>query len=182
MTCHGICLRQGLLMPEKEEKGRKTEPERRRMGWWMRHIMQYVFKKGFFLPSCPPPFFWCGYPLQCTVDQLHWKRIPQHTLCYLLRLFVPCGKEKKGKGNGKEGCILERDGAVNQERGRRRAILLWHFSSLLSLLTEWWGSQACFWSSGDFRVCFCAWMCTVGMLWVGDLLGAGAAVMASSVP
>lgn len=182
MTCHGICLGQGLLRCQRKKRREERQAERRRMGWWMRHIMQYVFKKGFFLPSFPRSRLWSGYPLQCTVDQLHWKRIPQHTLCYLLRLLLPHGTERKGNGNGKEGCILKSVGAVTQERGRRRAILLWHFSSLLSLLTEWWGSQACFCYSGDSHVCFCAWMCTVGVLGVTDLPGAGAAVTESHVP
>lgn len=101
MTCHGICLRQGLLMPEKEEKGRKTEPERRRMGWWMRHIMQYVFKKGFFLPSCrpPPPFFlmWLSTPVYSRSVALE-KNSPAHPM---LPLEIVCSLWEREKGKGK---------------------------------------------------------------------------------
>ena len=42
-------------MPEKEEKGRKTEPERIRKGLWMRHIMQCFKKRDSFFLSFSLP-------------------------------------------------------------------------------------------------------------------------------
>lgn len=168
-------------MPEKEEKGRKAEPERRRMGWWMRHIVQYIFKKRDIFFFLPPSCLWSDYPLQSTVDQLHWKRIPLHTLCYLLRLFAPPWEREKGKESGKEGCILK---CWSSHSGKRKTEGNPPVTFFISFKSAGWVMRI----TGLLLVLrgltwmFFVCMCTVGMLWVSDLLGAGAAVMESLVP
>lgn len=176
MTCHGICLGQVLLRCQRKKRREERKSQREEGRRWK--ISCNMFLKGnffFLLLSC----LWSDYPRQCTVDQLHWKRIHLHTLCYLLRLFPPPPWERgkwKGRMHFKEFWSSP-SGKRNMEGNSPVAFLIsltspdWvmRLTGLLLVLRE---------LTWMFFVC----VCTVGMLCISDLLGAGAAVMTSRVP
>lgn len=84
-------------MPEKEEKGRKTARDKEDgMMDETYHAICFKKKRILFFLLFPAPVFEVS-PLQCAVDQLHWKRIAPRTLCYLSRLCAPPPPTPHGK-------------------------------------------------------------------------------------
>ncbi len=114
MARNGICFwTRASETPEEGEKGRK----RRGMGWLMRHIMQYVWKKDSFLILFPPLVF------EVTIcSGVQWVSCPRKGFpsapSQALYIIGPSWEEKRKKGSREEGCTLKSGAVVTEERWR----------------------------------------------------------------
>lgn len=142
-------------MPKKEEKGRKTAREKKDgMMDETYHAICFLKRILSSFLSPLPSLKWLSTPVYSRSVALE-KNSPAH-LMLPLEIVYPPWEGEKGKWKWKGRMHFKECWSGHSGKRKTRVILLWHFSSLLSLLTEWWGSQACFCSSGT---CMYAFVC-----------------------
>lgn len=126
-------------MKRNEEWQTKSEGEE---GWDVRwDVSCNMVKTVFFLPFYSPFRLPLLFKVAMHSRSLAQERNSQEYLIQAFQIIAPSREGERKRGSKKDGCTLQNAAVVTQERGMR-AILQWHFSSLLTLHAEWWGSQA----------------------------------------